>query len=243
MIGRLLTNPVNRRIPLALFWRRAESDKLSGQGHQTAIGTQMRRGAIVLAGGQSRRMGHPKAWLPFGNETLLERVLGIVAPLVACRVVVAAPDQALPQLPTDVIRVHDQRHARGPLEGLFAGLMAGSGLADVFFVTSCDVPLLKPAFVNRMFELMQPEDRIVVPRDERHFHPLAAVYHHNVLPQVDNLLAHDQLRPFFLFERCATRVVDVDDLREVDPQLDSLRNLNTPEQYMAALRNAGLPTD
>ena len=202
----------------------------------------LKRGAIILAGGQSRRMGRPKAWLPFGDTTLLNHVLGIVAPLVDCRVVVAAPGQDLPILPEDVVRVHDRRQDCGPLEGLAAGLMAGQGLAEVFYVSSCDVPLLKPAFVARMFELMRPEDQIVVSRDHEHFHPLAAVYHHDVLVQVRELLADNRLRPFYLFDRCATRVIDTEELRDVDPSLDSLRNLNTPEEYAAALRDAGLST-
>jgi molybdenum cofactor guanylyltransferase len=198
-----------------------------------------KRGAIVLAGGRSQRMGRPKAWLPFGQETLLARILGIVSPLVECRIVVAAPDQDLPPLPAGVLRADDRQEGRGPLEGILAGLTAGAGLADVFYVTGCDVPLLRPAFVTRMFELLRPADQIVVSRDADHFHPLAAVYRHDVLPHVQQLLAHDRRRPFFLFEQCATRVVKADDLREVDPRLDSLRNVNTPEDYAAALRDAG----
>ncbi len=200
----------------------------------------MRRGAIVLAGGQSRRMGRPKAWLPFGNQTLLERILAILAPLVSCRIVVAAPDQKLPRLPCDVLRVHDRCAGRGPLEGIAAGLTAGAGLADAFFVSSCDVPLLQPAVVVRLFDSLQASDRIVVPRDANHFHPLAAIYHHEVLTVVQQLLDRDQLRPFFLFDKCATRVINTEQLRDVDPKLVSFRNLNTHEDYAAALRDANL---
>jgi molybdopterin-guanine dinucleotide biosynthesis protein A len=195
----------------------------------------MKRGAIVLAGGQSRRMGQPKAWLPFGSETLLQRILEILRPIVSCQIVVAAAGQRLPELPAGVVCVVDERPNRGPLEGLHAGLAAGAGLADVFYASSCDVPLLKRALVERLFDLMQPADQIVVPRDQQHFHPLAAVYRCDVLPLIQDLLRHDRLRPFYLFEQAITRIVPTDQLRDVDPRLDSLRNLNTPEEYEAAL--------
>jgi molybdopterin-guanine dinucleotide biosynthesis protein A len=196
----------------------------------------VRRGAIVLAGGQSRRMGQPKAWLRFGEQTLLQHILDCFAPLVSCRIVVGAADQELPELPRDVIQTVDRRADRGPLEGLSAGLSAGVGRADVFYASSCDVPLLKREFIERLFVLMQPNDQIIVPRDAEHFHPLAAVYRADVLPLIDELLAADRLRPYFLFQKAATRIVDVEQLRDVDPQLESLRNLNTPEEYQAALR-------
>ena len=57
-------------------------------------------GAIVLCGGMSRRMGRPKAWLPFGpDEVMLQRVVRLVREVVGPVVVVAAPEQELPMLP------------------------------------------------------------------------------------------------------------------------------------------------
>ncbi len=199
----------------------------------------MKRGAIILAGGQSRRMGTPKADLPFGPETLLTRLIRILSPLVSDCVVVAAAGQSPASLPAKVQLVHDERPARGPLEGLRAGLSA-SASCDACYVSSCDAPLLQSSFVTTLFDLLRPDDQIVVPRDTSHFHPLAAVYRHSVLPHVEELLRQDRLRPFFLFERVVTRAVDVEDLRVVDPTLQSLRNLNSPADYHQALAQLGL---
>jgi molybdopterin-guanine dinucleotide biosynthesis protein A len=71
-------------------------------------------------------------------------------------------------------------------------------------------------------------------------HPLSAVYRRQVLPQVEALLAQDRLRPVFLFDAMRTRRVSVDDMRGVDPDLRTLRNLNTQDDYEAALRDAGV---
>jgi molybdopterin-guanine dinucleotide biosynthesis protein A len=71
-------------------------------------------------------------------------------------------------------------------------------------------------------------------------HPLSAVYRRAVLPQVESLLAQDRLRPVFLFDAVRTRRVAPDEMREVDPDLRTLRNLNTREDYEAALRDAHL---
>src|SRR5947199_10820375 len=79
---------------------------------------------LVLAGGQSTRMGRPKATLPFGPELMLQRVVRLLGSVVQPIVVVAAPGQQLPPLPADIIVVRDEREQRGPLEGLAAGLAA-----------------------------------------------------------------------------------------------------------------------
>src|SRR5438445_12995555 len=83
-----------------------------------------RVGGIVLAGGKSSRMGLPKATLPFGPELMLQRVIRLLRSIVQPIVVVVAPGQELPSLPSDVLLARDEREARGPLEGLFAGLSA-----------------------------------------------------------------------------------------------------------------------
>ena len=159
----------------------------------------------------------------------------MVAPIVA----VAAREQVLPELPDDVIVTRDEREQRGPLEGLRAGLKALPDSVDVAYVTSCDVPLLVPGFVTRMIELLGDHD-IAVMEIDGFPHPLSAVYRRDTLPQVESLLAQDKLRPVFLFDAVRTRRVQPEEMISVDPELHTLRNLNTREDYLAALSEAGL---
>jgi molybdopterin-guanine dinucleotide biosynthesis protein A len=193
-------------------------------------------GAIVLCGGQSKRMGRPKAWLPFGEELMLPRVVRLLSEVVAPIVVVAAPEQEVPPLPPPVEVVRDEEKGRGPLEGLAAGLLALSKRVDAAYLSSCDVPFLEPDFVRRLIEL-RGDHAVCVPRVGEFLHPLAAVYRLDVEPVVRQLLAEDRLRPVFLFESVPTRIVEATELCDVDPTFQSLRNLNTPDEYEAALRD------
>jgi len=191
----------------------------------------------VLCGGKSTRMGVAKATLPFGPETMLQRVVRLLATTVSPIVAVAARDQELPPLPADVIVTRDEREARGPLEGLRAGLKALPESVDAAYVTSCDVPLLVPAFVEHMLMLSDGYD-IAVMEIDGFTHPLSAVYRRSVLPHAESLLAQDRLRPVFLFDAVRTRRVSPAEMRVADPDLRTLRNLNTREDYEAALKDA-----
>ena len=83
-------------------------------------------------------MGVPKATLPFGPETMLQRVVRLLGIVVSPIVVVAARDQVLPQLPDTVGVTRDEREAKGPLEGIRAGLSALPESVDAAYITSCD---------------------------------------------------------------------------------------------------------
>ena len=185
-------------------------------------------------------MGRDKATLPFGPELMLPRVIRLVGQVVAPSriMVVAAPKQVLPKIPEAVGVTHDKRHDRGPLEGIAAGLRALEGRADAVYITSCDVPLLVPAFVARMFELLGDDD-IAVPRDRQHLHPLAGVYRVSVLADVQRLLDSERLGLRLLCDEVTTRQVPVDELRQVDPSLSTLENLNHWSDYLAALTKSG----
>lgn len=197
-------------------------------------------GGIVLCGGRSSRMGKPKAWLPFGPEVMLQRVLRIVQSCVDPVVVVAAPDQELPTLPDNVLLARDRHEGRGPLEGLLAGLTMLAPRVEAAYATSCDVPLLDPAFVRHMTELLDDELDIVVPVEDRYHHPLAAVYRTRLAETIARLLAQERLRPVHLFDEVRTLRVPVEMLQAVDPELHSLMNLNHWEEYQHALHIAGL---
>jgi molybdopterin-guanine dinucleotide biosynthesis protein A len=182
-------------------------------------------------------MGRPKAWLPFAGEVMLPRVVRLLSQAVHPVVVVAAVDQDVPPLPAEVALVRDEERGRGPLQGLAAGLAALGGQVEAAYLSSCDVPFLQPRFVRRLIELLG-EHAICVPHVGDYHHPLAAVYRIEVTQAVTHLLAENRLRPFFLFEAVRTRVVEAAELADVDPSFQTLRNLNTPEDYEAALRDA-----
>ena len=92
-------------------------------------------GGIVLCGGKSTRMGTPKAALPFGDETMLQRVVRLLGTVVSPIVVVAARDQSLPRLPDAALVTRDEREAKGPLEGIRAGLSALPDSTDAAYIT------------------------------------------------------------------------------------------------------------
>jgi molybdenum cofactor guanylyltransferase len=197
----------------------------------------MKVGGIVLCGGQSRRMGRPKAWLPFAGEMMLPRVVRLLSEVVQPIVVVAAPDQNVPPLPDEVILARDEEKGRGPLQGLAAGMAALKDRVDAAYLSSCDVPFLRPVFVQRLIDLLGEHD-VCVPRVGEFHHPLAAVYRLRVVDAVAKLLAENRLRPIFLFEAVPTRIVEAAELADVDPAFQTLRNLNTPEDYQKALAGA-----
>lgn len=187
-------------------------------------------------------MGSPKAWLPFGPETLLQRIVRILSEVVSPLVVVAAVGQDLPDLPPDVLIARDEREALGPVGGLAAGFAALQGRCDAAFATACDVPLLKPVVIRRICEALGDRD-LVIPKEEQFHHPLAAVYRLTLEAKARELLAQNRLRPVFLLESANILELPIDSLRDIDPDLDSFKNCNRPEDYAAVLKQAGFAAD
>lgn len=195
----------------------------------------MRVGGVVLCGGQSSRMGRPKAWLPFAGELMLPRVVRLLRGVAGPIVVVAAPGQGLPPLPAEVEVARDPEPGLGPLQGLAVGLRALEGKVEAAYATSCDVPFLDPAFVRFMIAALG-DQAIAVPEAEGYRHPLAAVYRAEVGAMAARLLAEGKSRPAGLFAEVPTRVVTAEEIAAAGLSLATLRNVNTPEEYAAAVR-------
>ena len=195
---------------------------------------------MVLAGGRSSRMGSPKAALEWHGSTLLRRVAGVVARGVDGPVVVVrAPGQSLPALPSSVELVDDAAEGRGPLQGIAAGLAALDGRVDAAFVCSTDLPFLHPAFVRHVVAALGAAD-VALPVVGGFRQPLAAVYRTTLAKAALDLLAADRARPAFLLEDAAVHVLDdaallADTrLRIADPQLRSVTGVNDRSAYDAA---------
>lgn len=186
--------------------------------------------AIILCGGESRRMGRAKALLPWGQVTLLEHVVATLTPLATSVIVVAAPEQELPPLPPEVLVVRDAIAGEGPLRGLEAGLNALAGRAEAAFVCGCDMPELSPALIGHVAKFLGDHAALVI-EHEGHWQPLHSLYRVDLLPALQAALAAGERSPQRWLRSVDPFVVAAETLREFDPELRSLRNMNTPEEY------------
>jgi molybdopterin-guanine dinucleotide biosynthesis protein A len=190
-------------------------------------------------------MGRPKAALEWHGSTLLRRTVGVVARATGGPVaVVRARGQDLPALPAGTIVVDDPRDGLGPVQGIAAGLAALAGQAETVFVTSTDLPFLHPAFIAAVLRALDAPGGpdVALPVARGYQQPLAAAYRAGLAVLAERLVEEGRLRPAFLFAQCAvTRLDDATlladrSLAALDPELDSVLNVNTPEEYGEARR-------
>ncbi len=187
---------------------------------------------IILAGGQSKRMGKNKALLPLpGNEQLtFVEYLAHMLTASCSEVLLVVRDQAAATaynaLP-NVRVVIDQTLGYGPLMGLY------SGLSEIHtahaLVLAVDMPFMQPAMLT--FLLAQPlSDALLVPVVHAVPQVLCAIYPRSTLPVIEELLHQGRHDPRSLLEAASVTYIDETRLREIDPQLRSFININTPEE-------------
>ena len=176
---------------------------------------------IVLAGGESRRMGRDKASLPGpgGAATLAEYVVGIVVQRCEPVFVMAAPGQPLPALRARVMR--DEVRGLGPLPATGRGLRAAAEAGARFaFVCAVDMPLLTVELIDDLVRLARETNaEVVLPWDGRS-HYLAAVYRTDLADRIDGLVAAGERRMSALINASDAQQIVLADSR-------SLTNVNT----------------
>jgi molybdopterin-guanine dinucleotide biosynthesis protein A len=185
---------------------------------------------VVLCGGASRRMGRPKAELPFGDEALLQRVVRILGGELDLVIVVAGPDQVVP---TGLTVVRDAERFAGPLAGLGQGLGALRGV-DVVFATGCDCPFLTADVVQTLVGSC-PLGGAAAAEIGGELQPLPAAYCASLAGAISASLRAGERSLRSLLGRIAVVRLSEARMRAVDPDLAAFAPLNTPEEYAAAL--------
>jgi molybdenum cofactor guanylyltransferase len=190
---------------------------------------------IVLAGGASARMGRPKALLPFGPETLIERIVRRFAAVSTEVIVVSGPHVRLPPLPREARVVEDETPLRGPLSGLAGGLRAAA--SETSFVCGCDHPFLEPALASFLVERCRatPGAAAVWARWDDSPQPLVAAYRKDLSEVVDGMLASGLRRLVDLPGRARVIEIAPRELAAVDPSGRSFVDVDTPAAYEIAL--------
>jgi len=190
--------------------------------------------AIILAGGDSQRMGSDKANLLLGEQTMLQHVMATmqqIFPQVIVSVRQPRPGIDLPQV-CDEPSNEGSLEAGGPLAGLAAGL--GRITTPWAFVVACDMPFVEAAMVELLAKY-RSKYQAVVPVVQGHPQPLAAFYAGSCLGTIRAHLAgggKSSLRA--VLEQLQVRYVDETELLQADPALRSFFDLDTPQDVAIA---------
>ena len=185
--------------------------------------------AIILAGGDSRRLGQDKAKLLLGGQTLLESVSASMSQLFP-RVLVSVRQ---PRSETGLPQVCDEVKDGGPLAGLAAAL--GQAETPWVFAVACDMPFVAPEVVEYLWR-QRNDCQAVVPLVQGQPQPLAAFYSRSCAAVIGEVLAGDgkhSLRA--LLARLDVSYVDESRFLAMDPQLRSFFDLDTQQDVEVAL--------
>ncbi len=184
---------------------------------------------IVLAGGENRRMGADKSFLKVAGVPLIERVLGSMKAVFTDIIIVTNAPERYAAL--GVKTVSDVLDVRGPLTGIYSGLVQSSD--EYNFVVACDMPFLNSRLLSYMAGLAAGYD-IVVPSIAGQVEPLHAVYRRGLTTIIENELSHDRKRIRDIYKRATVRYVTEEEVDRFDPARNSFKNLNTPQEYEEA---------
>lgn len=176
--------------------------------------------AIILAGGESRRMARDKSMLPVCGQPMIGHIASQLRPLFATILIGANAPEKYAFLGCPV--VPDQAPGAGPLMGMASCLAASN--SELNFIIGCDIPTVQPGLIRQLLEAGRDAD-IAIPRTAHGPEPLFAVYRRStVLPLAHQLLAAEKRRITELLPGLKVTFLDLE-------KADWYHNLNTPKEY------------
>jgi molybdopterin-guanine dinucleotide biosynthesis protein A len=183
---------------------------------------------IILAGGKSTRMGEDKAFIEVGGVPIFEKVYRVFEELFP-EIIIVGNDAR----PFETYEARFQKDIvldKGALGGLYTGLFHSPSLYA--FCAACDMPLLNPPLIKYMVEQRDEYD-VIIPRTRDGLHPLHTIYSKRCLDPMRQLLIRDDLRIINFFPQVMVRYIEEMEIREFDPHMRSLINVNTEEEMEA----------
>ena len=188
--------------------------------------------AAILAGGHSQRMGQDKALLRYRDGKLIEAVHAVLARLFREVLIVAKQPELYRFLPARAVT--DALPGDGPLVGIHAALQAAT--TPFVFVVGCDMPSLQPNLIRDLACRPRRYDVVIPAIQDDQLEPLHARYSTACLPEIESVYRDGPCAVPAFFDRVQTLIVPRTELEARDPELQSFRNVNTPED-IAGLEN------
>ena len=186
---------------------------------------------IILAGGENKRFnGNDKAFIQINGHAIISQLLQTFDPLFDEIIVVT--NKPVPFLDWDVRIVKDIYPMRSSLTGIHAGLFYMQ--TTHAFIAACDTPFLRVSLVKRILQTIQPEYDVIIPRTQAGYEPLCAAYSKRCLPFIEHQMRQNHLKIQAFFNKIRIKTISEKTIRDVDPELLSFFNINTPQDLEKA---------
>ncbi|HVN08036.1 MAG TPA: molybdenum cofactor guanylyltransferase [Patescibacteria group bacterium] len=184
----------------------------------------------VLAGGQSSRMGSPKALLEIGGRPLIARAVALLQSVCSAVTVVGSP---APYEHLGFAAIPDECAQIGPLGGILTAL--GRTTSDWNLIVACDLPYLTPEWLRYLASrAARSRARVVLPQGPSGSEPLCAVYHREAVVAIRAAVAQGRLKVTRALEGLPIETVTPAEILPFDPRGVLFQNLNTPEDFERA---------
>jgi FdhD protein len=181
---------------------------------------------VILAGGESLRMGCDKSLLPIDGARFIDHIYRRMDTLFDEVIIVTNSPGLYQDIPCR--KVPDTYFRKGSLAGIHSGLHHAQ--TERIFVVACDMPLLSAELIR--YICTSAEDaQVVIPKADDGLQPLHALYHKSCLAAVEEVLNSGRHRIIEFFPRVRVHAIDGEELAQLDPQGVSFRNINTPQEY------------
>jgi molybdenum cofactor guanylyltransferase len=187
-------------------------------------------GGFILAGGESSRMGQPKALLALNGSPLVLHVARLIEPVAVSAVVIGPPGT---YRPLGLRAIADDFPRAGPLGGIATALRAAEEPWNL--VVACDLPYLTRAWLEYLVAraLASPGDA-VIPMNERGAEPLCAMYHQRCAAAIREALARGTRKVTDGLARLRVESIAPADWKAFDSDGFLFKNMNSPEEYEEA---------
>ncbi|TMW71809.1 molybdenum cofactor guanylyltransferase [Alteribacter natronophilus] len=198
----------------------------------------MRVSGIIVAGGQSRRMGQNKALMAIGGKPVIERIRNVLEQ--CCSTVLVVSNDPDPYLFLGNTIIRDRFEGLGPLAGIHAGLSRQQ--SSLYVVSACDVPFLSREVVEMLVQeaVAHPDADAIIPSSGGRLHPLCAVYRSSAFPAIERALKEERLK---LMDALGELQVlspgeKAADRRGISREVweQNFYNMNRPQEYEGAVR-------
>lgn len=181
---------------------------------------------VILAGGESKRMGSNKALLKVDGKRMIEAVYHRMAVLFDEIILVTNYPEIYDFIPCR--KIADIFPGMGPLGGIHAALKACE--TPRIFVSACDMPTMNPVLVRKLCAEPGFFDA-VVPETSDGLEPLHSVYAQSGLDRIEGMLENNERSVLTFLERASTEIIPLNTIARIDPGFSSFRNINTPAEY------------